>query len=100
MTNIADNERGNQGRGGKHGLAYWKALVQYARIDDGEPVLGEFRKLRGMNITHLLNEIVRVKAEIKRTSTTSLEQMEELCELLHQYSKEISSFPGGIALSD
>src|SRR6266487_1292639 len=57
-------------------INYWQSLVQYVEDERGEPALGEFAKLQAMNLTHLLNKIVRIKANIEHSRTTSLEQMD------------------------
>jgi hypothetical protein len=66
---------------------YWQSLVQYTEDERGEPALGEFARLQAMNITHLLNEVVRIKANIEYSKTTSLPEMNLLRETLHNYSE-------------
>ncbi len=78
----ADEKRGH---GINRPADYWEALVRYTGDEQGEPVIGEFASLQKMNITHLLNEIVRIKADIQSSQTTSCEQMNILRTLLHQY---------------
>jgi Mn-dependent DtxR family transcriptional regulator len=68
---------------------YWKALVEYTEYEQGEPAIGEFARLQRM-ITHLLNEVVRVKADIEHNQTTSLKQMNLLRQILHQYGEHHS----------
>ena len=64
---------------------YWKDLVQYAQIVRGEPPLGDFGKLQTINITHLLNQLARIKAEIEHSQTFNTGQMSILQQTLHQY---------------
>jgi hypothetical protein len=66
---------------------YWQALVQYATSERGEPPIGAFPRLQRLNITHLLNEIVRIEGDITHNQTTSLEQMNLLRQTLHEYGK-------------
>ncbi len=69
------------------GPGYWKALVQYAEDENGEPPFGEFEKLQALNITHLLNDIVRIKAAIRKNQTTTAVQMSSLQQRLHEYGE-------------
>jgi hypothetical protein len=69
---------------------YWRSLVAYAgdlSQDKEEPPLGEFGKLQAMNITHLMNEIVRIKGNVGSSETTSFEEMNLLRKFLHHYSE-------------
>jgi hypothetical protein len=66
---------------------YWKALVQYAKDEKEEPAFGQFKTLQAMNITHLFNEIARIKADIEYNQTTSFEKMSLLRQTLHQYGE-------------
>ncbi|GAB1319912.1 hypothetical protein MFIFM68171_10122 [Madurella fahalii] len=82
---------------------YWKRLVtnayEYDRRADPKvlkefdhPALGEFNRLQRLNLTHLLNKIVSIKAAIRHNKTTSLEQMELLQVVLHQYVEAIRDY--------
>jgi hypothetical protein len=66
---------------------YWQSLVQYAEEEREEPPLGHMSWLQRMNLTHLLNEIVRIKGNVQHNRTTSADQMECIREKLHQYGK-------------
>ncbi len=68
---------------------YWKDLVQYIQDDRPEPTLGEFKGLQIMNIAHLMNEVVRIKANIRHNKTTSAEEAILLRDTLHHYSMSI-----------
>jgi hypothetical protein len=68
---------------------YWRNLVQFVNDERGEPALGEFSKLQVLNITHLLNQIVRIKADVQHNQSTSPEQMDLLQQTLHQYGKDL-----------
>jgi len=66
---------------------YWQNLVQSTYDQKDEPLLGEFGRLQRLNITHLLNEIVRIKAAVRYNNTTSQEQIDRLREVMHHYGK-------------
>ena len=66
---------------------YWQSLDQYVEEEREEPPLGQFGRLQIMNLTHLLNEIVRIKGAVERNRTTSADQMECLRNKLQQYGK-------------
>ncbi len=65
--------------------SYYNDLVRYARGEKGEPPIGDFRKLHMINITHLVNQLAVIKAEMDRTQTTSHEQLYVLQQTLHKY---------------
>lgn len=75
--------------GNANGLAvdYWQSLVQYAEEEREEPPVGQFGRLQIMNLTHLLNEIARIKGAVEHNRTTSADQMECLRKRLRQYGK-------------
>ena len=57
---------------------YWKELGKIYNKDDSdraEPVLGRFGRLQRLNITHLFNTLVGIKADIKYNESTTQEQM-------------------------
>lgn len=66
---------------------YWRDLIDYARIAPEEPPLGDFGKMQVMNITHLLNQLSRIKAGMEHNQTLDARQMSLLRRTLHQYSK-------------
>jgi hypothetical protein len=66
----------------------WNDLVQYADQNfKTEPPFGNFRKLQIMNITHLVNQLVRFKVTTQHTQATTAETMSLLQRILHQYGK-------------
>ena len=64
---------------------YWANLVQYTRAVHGKPPLGDFGKLQTLNITHLLNQLARIKARTEHDNTTNAQDMELLQQTLHRY---------------
>lgn len=66
---------------------YWEALVDcgYDRQDD--PFVARFGRLSRLNIAHLFNELVKIKADIRSNGETNQEQMDRLGLRLHQYSE-------------
>ncbi|KAK4205771.1 hypothetical protein QBC40DRAFT_312099 [Triangularia verruculosa] len=82
---------------------YWERLVANAYEHDNRadlnilkeydhPALGDFNRLHRLNLTHLFNNLVRIKAEIKHQKTTSSKQMELLRVTLHQYVEAIKDY--------
>jgi hypothetical protein len=71
----------------QHSDEYWKDLIRSTYDQKEDPILGEFDRLQRLNITHLLNEIVRIKASIRHNQTTSQEQIDRLREVMHQYGE-------------
>jgi hypothetical protein len=69
------------------GPHYWKDLVRYTKLSPEDPPLGDSTKLHVMNITHLLNQLARIKAEVEHTQTTNSVQMGALRETLHHYNE-------------
>ncbi|KAK0648020.1 hypothetical protein B0T16DRAFT_455526 [Cercophora newfieldiana] len=47
--------------------------------------MGDFGKLQTINITHLLNQLARIKAKVEHDKSTNAEDMELLQRTLHQY---------------
>jgi len=70
---------------------YWQALVRYTKDQQGEPPIGDFLRLQRLNITHLLNVIVRIEGDIANNQTTSLKEMNLLRETLHQYGENTTT---------
>jgi hypothetical protein len=69
---------------------YWDHLVQNTYDQEADPVLGEFDRLQRLNLTHLLNKIVNIKATLKHNETTTQVQMDLLREVMHHYGEQIS----------
>ncbi|EXJ75191.1 uncharacterized protein A1O5_01887 [Cladophialophora psammophila CBS 110553] len=76
------------------GEDYWRKLGEHTKLeqDEIEPALGEFKKLHAMNLTHLLNQLVLIKANIEKNGTTSKKQMTLLRKTLQHYANAIRDF--------
>lgn len=97
--NANDNSPPLEQPGDGFSVQYWKDLVQYAQIVRGEPPLGDFGKLQIINITHLLNQLARIKAEIEHSQTFNTGQMSLLQQILHQYGQSLHRASKGASLS-
>lgn len=81
---------------------YWKSLVDCGYGNQERPFVARLGRLSRLNITHLLNELMKIKADIRHRGTTDQPQMERLSMILHQYSEHIckkrfdDGFPGAI----
>ncbi|KAF1850918.1 uncharacterized protein K460DRAFT_269308 [Cucurbitaria berberidis CBS 394.84] len=78
--------------GDDFGPQYWNDLVDYAQLAPDEPPLGDFRKLQIINITHLVNQLSRIKASIENDETVTAERMRLLQQTLHQYADAIRDY--------
>ncbi|OQV08015.1 hypothetical protein CLAIMM_12353 isoform 2 [Cladophialophora immunda] len=69
------------------GPEYWRQLGEHTTLEQAEVehALGEFKKLHTMNLTHLLNQLVLIKANVEKNGTTNKKQMTVLRKTLHHY---------------
>ncbi|KIW28267.1 hypothetical protein, variant [Cladophialophora immunda] len=76
------------------GPEYWRQLGEHTTLEQAEVehALGEFKKLHTMNLTHLLNQLVLIKANVEKNGTTNKKQMTVLRKTLHHYSNAIRDF--------
>lgn len=92
ITDVSDTPTETEEQTDDSSADYWENLVKYARIAKGEPPLGDFGKLQIINITHLLNQLACIKAEIEHSQSLDLRQAGLLRHTLHQYGTPIVSF--------
>ncbi|KAI1485154.1 hypothetical protein F5X96DRAFT_674917 [Biscogniauxia mediterranea] len=72
--------------------SYWRAIVDCGYDSQHGPFVARFGRLSRLNIAYLFNELIRIKADIRKNGETSQEQMGQLSLLLHQYTNAVRDY--------